>query len=41
MSSIKAVLFDLDNTILDRTRTFSNFTHAFISNSTFAEHKSS
>ena len=32
MSSIKAVLFDLDNTILDRTRTFSNFTHAFISN---------
>ncbi|SDW23810.1 HAD family hydrolase [Paenibacillus sp. CF384] len=27
---IKAVIFDLDNTILDRTRMFSDFTHSFL-----------
>lgn len=30
MNSFKAILFDLDNTILDRTRTFGQFTNAFI-----------
>ncbi|WP_219836785.1 HAD family hydrolase [Paenibacillus sp. R14(2021)] len=30
MERIKAVLFDLDNTILDRTRTFSGFAEAFL-----------
>jgi len=28
--SIKAILFDLDNTLLDRTRTFERFTNGFI-----------
>ncbi|MCJ8010800.1 HAD family hydrolase [Paenibacillus sp. KQZ6P-2] len=32
MNHIKAVLFDLDNTILDRTRTFDRFTNLFIQN---------
>jgi putative hydrolase of the HAD superfamily len=36
MTKIKAILFDLDNTILDRTSTFSGFTHAFIK--TYFEH---
>lgn len=30
MNSFKAILFDLDNTILDRTRTFGQFTNAFL-----------
>lgn len=30
MENIKAVIFDLDNTILDRTRTFHRFTTSFI-----------
>jgi putative hydrolase of the HAD superfamily len=30
MNHIKAIIFDLDNTILDRTSTFSNFTNSFI-----------
>ncbi|MBM7564766.1 HAD family hydrolase [Paenibacillus sacheonensis] len=30
MKEIKAVLFDLDNTILDRTRMFGGFAHAFL-----------
>lgn len=36
MDNIKAVLFDLDNTILDRTRTFENFTKELIG--TYFEH---
>lgn len=31
MENIKAIIFDLDNTILDRTSTFRNFTNSFIS----------
>jgi putative hydrolase of the HAD superfamily len=30
MNNIKAILFDLDNTILDRTSTFNNFTNSFL-----------
>ncbi|KKO51733.1 HAD family hydrolase [Paenibacillus sp. DMB20] len=30
MNHIKAIIFDLDNTILDRTSTFGSFTHSFI-----------
>ena len=30
MNEIRAVLFDLDNTILDRTLTFAQFTHSFL-----------
>jgi putative hydrolase of the HAD superfamily len=30
MNNIKAVIFDLDNTILDRTSTFRNFTNSFL-----------
>ncbi|TLS52215.1 HAD family hydrolase [Paenibacillus antri] len=30
MTNIKAVLFDLDNTILDRSKTFRNFTLSFV-----------
>lgn len=30
MNNTEAVIFDLDNTILDRTRTFSRFTHTLI-----------
>jgi putative hydrolase of the HAD superfamily len=30
MNNIKAILFDLDNTILDRTSTFNNFTKSFL-----------
>ncbi|MDG0789902.1 HAD family hydrolase [Cohnella ginsengisoli] len=30
MKNIQAVLFDLDNTLLDRTRTFQNFTSSFV-----------
>ncbi|AJY76185.1 HAD family hydrolase [Paenibacillus beijingensis] len=30
MEDIKAVIFDLDNTILDRTSTFRNFTNTFL-----------
>lgn len=30
MNHIKAVIFDLDNTLLDRTRTFGHFTNLFI-----------
>ncbi|MFB9278430.1 HAD family hydrolase [Cohnella cellulosilytica] len=30
MMPIKAILFDLDNTLLDRTRTFERFTNGFI-----------
>ncbi len=30
MNNIKAVIFDLDNTILDRTSTFSNFTNSLL-----------
>jgi putative hydrolase of the HAD superfamily len=32
MSSIKAIIFDLDNTILDRTSTFKQFTVSFLNN---------
>jgi putative hydrolase of the HAD superfamily len=32
MNNIKAIIFDLDNTILDRTSTFRSFTHSFINN---------
>ncbi|QNK55697.1 HAD family hydrolase [Paenibacillus sp. PAMC21692] len=32
MESIKAILFDLDNTLLDRTATFDVFTRAFLKN---------
>jgi len=32
MTTIKAILFDLDNTILDRTRTFGGFARSFIEN---------
>ncbi|BBI34303.1 HAD family hydrolase [Cohnella abietis] len=31
MNNIKAIIFDLDNTILDRTSTFIRFTNAFLS----------
>lgn len=31
MDHIKAIIFDLDNTLLDRTRTFRSFTSSFIS----------
>lgn len=31
MSNIQAILFDLDNTLLDRTRTFRAFTDQFAS----------
>lgn len=30
MDNIKAIIFDLDNTILDRTSTFKNFIHLFL-----------
>ncbi|REE94561.1 putative hydrolase of the HAD superfamily [Paenibacillus taihuensis] len=30
MEQLKAVIFDLDNTLLDRTHTFSRFTRAFV-----------
>jgi putative hydrolase of the HAD superfamily len=30
MNNIKAIIFDLDNTILDRTHTFKNFINAFL-----------
>jgi putative hydrolase of the HAD superfamily len=30
MNNIKAIIFDLDNTILDRTSTFNNFTNSFL-----------
>jgi putative hydrolase of the HAD superfamily len=30
MNNIKAIIFDLDNTILDRTSTFKNFTVSFV-----------
>ncbi|MFC3800285.1 HAD family hydrolase [Cohnella sp. GCM10012308] len=30
MNNIQAVLFDLDNTLLDRTRTFQHFTSSFV-----------
>ncbi|WP_254639230.1 hypothetical protein [Cohnella sp. GbtcB17] len=30
MNNIQAVLFDLDNTLLDRTLTFHNFTTSFV-----------
>ncbi|SEO94049.1 HAD family hydrolase [Paenibacillus sp. OV219] len=30
MEQLKAVIFDLDNTLLDRTHTFSRFTQAFV-----------
>ncbi|SEB56166.1 HAD family hydrolase [Paenibacillus sp. GP183] len=30
MNNIKAILFDLDNTILDRTSTFNNFINSFL-----------
>lgn len=30
MEQLKAVIFDLDNTLLDRTNTFSRFTRAFV-----------
>jgi putative hydrolase of the HAD superfamily len=30
MNNIKAILFDLDNTILDRTNTFRSFTNSFL-----------
>ncbi|NMO97138.1 HAD family hydrolase [Paenibacillus lemnae] len=36
MEKIKAVLFDLDNTILDRTRTFQGFTSLFVN--TYFQH---
>jgi putative hydrolase of the HAD superfamily len=32
MNNIKAIIFDLDNTILDRTSTFKNFTGSFLRN---------
>ncbi|MFD0674879.1 HAD family hydrolase [Cohnella sp. GCM10027633] len=36
MNNIKAVLFDLDNTILDRVTTFNNFVNAFVN--TYFQH---
>ncbi|GAF06116.1 hypothetical protein [Paenibacillus pini] len=30
MEHIKAIIFDLDNTILDRTSTFNRFTDSFV-----------
>jgi putative hydrolase of the HAD superfamily len=39
MDNIKAVIFDLDNTILDRTSTFSSFTNVFLA--TFFNHMES
>lgn len=30
MKNIQAIIFDLDNTLLDRTRTFQNFTTSFV-----------
>ncbi|MFD2332899.1 HAD family hydrolase [Cohnella sp. GCM10020058] len=42
MKSVQAVLFDLDNTLLDRTRTFQNFTSSFVDTYfTHAQHKES